>query len=350
MDLLTQGLAGAVMAQAVSRPGEARRAAAIGLFAGLLADADALIRSADDPLLTLEYHRQFTHALAFVPFGALLAALLLWPFLRARLGFRRVYLFAFAGYLPSGLLDVCTSYGTQLLWPFSDARIAWNVIAIVDPVFSLTLLVALGLGLVWSRSWPARIGLGLALAYLLLGFAQHERATGLARNLAAGRGHAIERLEVKPSLGNLVLWRSIYLSEGCFHVDALRLGWGVRVYPGGARPHFEPVAADWLVPGSVQAADVERFRRFSDGFLVERPGHRPRVIGDLSYALLPNSLRPLWGIEVDPLHPERHVAFRTFRDVDAAQWHAFLVMLRGLPLASPEPPELSAPSECRPDR
>ena len=68
---------------------ELRRAAFIGLVAGVLADADVFIR-ADDPLIVLEYHRHFTHALLFVPVGALIAALLCWP-LRGGLGFARIY-------------------------------------------------------------------------------------------------------------------------------------------------------------------------------------------------------------------------------------------------------------------
>jgi len=49
-------------------------------FAGLLADSDVLIHSSSDPLLTIEYHRHFTHSVFFVPIGVLLAAAVLFPF------------------------------------------------------------------------------------------------------------------------------------------------------------------------------------------------------------------------------------------------------------------------------
>lgn len=331
MDIITQGLAGALVAQSAARPGQARRAAAIGLLAGMLADADILIRSPDDPLLNLEYHRQFTHSLAFVPLGGLIAALLLWPLLRRRLEFGRLYLFAVLGFLPSGLLDTATSFGTQLLWPFSDARIAWNAIAIVDPLFSLILVAALGIGIARHAPGAARLGLVLAVLYLLIGVGQRERAEAVALQVAQERGHRVERIEVKPTLGNLLLWRSIYESDGRFHVDAVRAGvLKPRVYEGGTVARFEPEEADWLRPGSVLEQDIARFTRFSDGFVARHP-QRPWVLGDVRYAMLPTAVQPLWGIEMDPARQDRHVEFRTFRQADAATRQAFWDMLRGRP-------------------
>ncbi|MEK7791756.1 MAG: metal-dependent hydrolase, partial [Pseudomonadota bacterium] len=209
MDLLTQGLLGSTMAQSGARQQETRLATGIGFFAGIVADADILIQSANDPLLNIEFHRHFTHSLFFVPLGALIAALLLWPFLRRRLPFVRLYLFALLGYCLSGVLDAFTSYGTHLLWPLSDARVAWNTISVIDPVFTLILLIA---GVVAFRKYThtaARIGLLLAAVYMSFGWMQLQRAETVAETLIVERGHRTEALLVKPTLANLVLWRSI---------------------------------------------------------------------------------------------------------------------------------------------
>ena len=40
-----------------------RRAAIVGAVAGLIPDLDVLISDANDPLLQLEMHRQFSHSL-----------------------------------------------------------------------------------------------------------------------------------------------------------------------------------------------------------------------------------------------------------------------------------------------
>src|SRR5574340_1451650 len=169
MDILTHGLLGGTLAQSCSRKSEARAATTTGFLAALLADADALIRSSTDPLLVLEYHRQFTHSLVFIPFGALLVSLILWPAFKLSgrlLGFRRIYLYALLGCATSGLLDACTSYGTHLLWPFAGDRIAWSIVPIFDPLFSLLLGAALFAGWRWRGTLPARIGLLLAGFYL----------------------------------------------------------------------------------------------------------------------------------------------------------------------------------------
>src|SRR5690606_718925 len=137
---LSRGVVGAIAAQSVARSGELRAASVAGFAAGLLPDLDVFIRSAEDPLLFLDYHRHFTHALAFVPIGGAVAALLLWPALRRWLPARRLLLFCLLGFATHGLLDACTTYGTQLLWPFSNSRVAWNVVSVVDPTFTLLVL------------------------------------------------------------------------------------------------------------------------------------------------------------------------------------------------------------------
>ena len=331
MDIFTHGLVGATVAQAGARREEMRYATVIGFCAPLLADADALIRSADDPLLTLEYHRHFTHALIFIPFGALLAAMILWPFLKRRLEFKRMYLYALLGYGTGGLLDACTSYGTRLLWPFSAEGIAWSIISIFDPLFAFMLIVTLIFGLVKNTQTAARVGLLLVAGYLSIGAVQHNRAENLARELAAQRGHSVERIVAKPTLGNLLLWRSVYRTGDTYYVDAVRVGLlgGTRVYNGTEIQSFE-LARDLpqLVPGSVVHQDILRFEKFSDGFLVRHP-ERPDVLGDVRFSMSPTSARPLWGIEFKIDRPDQHAMFNNYREMSQKERALFISMLFG---------------------
>lgn len=330
MDLITQGLLGAALAQGAARREELKLATGIGLVAGVLADADILIRSSGDPLLNLEYHRHFTHALVFVPVGALLAALLAWPLIRRKLRFARVYLFALLGYSLSGVLDASTSYGTHLFWPFSDIRVAWSIISIVDPVFTLVLLLAVLAGLRLRAATPAYVGLLVAGTYMAVGWYQHDRAERATMELAQQRGHGVQRIVVKPTLGNLILWRSVYLSGGHFHVDALRLtpGEQPQIYPGGRLQRIVPEHDLGLPSSSRLYGDVLRFENFSGGYLVRHP-RQAGVLGDIRYAMLPDSLEPLWGIKVDMLRPDEHARYETFRDTSAQSRRRFLSMLLG---------------------
>ncbi len=331
MDILTQGLLGGVLAQSGARPNETRLATAIGFAAGLLADADALIRSSSDPLLTIEYHRHFTHSLFFVPLGALIAALILWPFVRNHLPFARLYLFSLLGYSLSGFLDACTSYGTYWLWPLLDERLSFNIISIVDPVFTLVLLVAMGISLKRRTRMAAVLGLILAGAYLLLGLAQHQRAESAAIDLATSRGHSVERLVIKPTLGNLILWRAVYRTEGWFYVSAVRVGplSPPRLYPGDEIQAFMPERdIPSLARESVHYQDILRFIDFSAGFVAYHPTI-PEVLGDVRYSMMPTSAKPLWGISLHKTQPSRHVGYAFYREMSQAERKRFIAMLMG---------------------
>ncbi len=330
MDLITHAALGAATAAMSARAPEIRAAAATGAFAGLLPDADVFIAAGTDPLLELEFHRHFTHSFAFLPLGAAVAASIAWLALRRRRAFAPLYGYACLGYLAALLLDACTSYGTHLLWPFSAAPVAWNLIAVLDPLFTLALAVPLLFALVRRRVALARLGVALALGGIALGALQHQRAAGQAAQLAASRGHAPERLLVKPTLANRVLWRSLYLHEGRIHVDAIRVGLSgrVRIYPGASAPLFVIAAEPALPRGSRARRDVERFIAFTDGLPVRHP-ERPELIGDARYALLPTRIEPLWGVAFDPGAPNAPVRFETLREVSAETRSRFLDMLLG---------------------
>ena len=329
MDILTQGLLGGVLAQSIAGKQEKKIATLAGVVAGLLADADILISSSTDPLLNIEYHRHFSHSLLFIPLGAAIAMLLLWPFVRRHLTGKRLYLFCLAGYSMSGVLDACTSYGTHLFWPFSDERVALNIISIIDPVFTLILLVTLVMGLRLGHRQIAYAGLMLCVVYLGLGFAQLQRAQQVAGDLLEKRGHISTQSVVKPTLANLVLWRSVYIHADRIYVDAIRVG----LFGAGKVFEGESVATFSLqkdLPGldasSPLYTDIVRFMTFSEGFVAFDP-MQANVLGDLRYSMLPFSTRPLWGIVIDRDRPQAHADYRFFRDNRQAVRQAFLRMV-----------------------
>ena len=329
MDLLTQGLLGASLAQGGARREEVRQAAGIGFLAGILADADALIRSNTDPLLVLEYHRHFTHSVFFIPLGALIAALLLWPFVCRRLKFLRLYWFCLLGYSLSGVLDAFTSYGTHLFWPVSQDRISWHMIAIVDPVFSSMLLIGGVLTFKYRRSDFAKVGLVLCAGYLALAGLQLTRAEAAIAELIRERGHLASKILVKPTLGNIILWRSIYEYRGVAYVDVVRVGlqFEPRVFEVGSIKLLD-VSRDFpgLTVDSALFRDINRFAAFSDGYMALHPTN-PRIIGDVRYANSPGDIKPLWGIEFDLAKPGEHAAYRFYRDLGEQNRRSFLNML-----------------------
>ncbi len=260
MDPLSQAVLGAVVPQATMRHRNLARLTFIGALAGMAPDLDVLIRSNTDPLLFLEYHRQFTHSLLFIPLGSLLCALVFWKTIGRGINFSTVWLAAFLGYLTHGLLDACTTYGTLLLWPFSDARIAWNTIAVIDPLFTLPLLFGVVWGMTKKSVWAPRLAFLWALVYLGIGALQHDRAVMIGEGLAESRGHVGVSVSAKPTLGNLLLWKVIYRHEDQFWVDAVRVGTEVQVYSGGAVAAFNPALhLTWLPDGCTAAKRLRTF-------------------------------------------------------------------------------------------
>ncbi len=338
MDPLTQGAFGAAFAQTprvleqasdAPRP-RLRDAAVLGGLSGMAPDLDVLIQSSTDPLLFLEYHRHFTHALVFIPVGALVCALLLHGFFRRRIEFRQTYLFCLLGYASHGLLDACTTYGTQLLWPFSDARIAWNNVSVVDPLFTLPVLALVVAAAVRGRVVYARAAVGWAVFYLALGLVQQQRVEVVGHALAEARGHEAVRLSAKPGFGNLALWKVVYEADGHYYVDAVRMLARPTVFPGQRAEKLDLERhLPWLQADTVQAADVERFRWFSADYLALDPA-RPDHVVDVRYSVVPNEIQPLWGILLDPsAPPEAHVGFVMNRTASPAQREALLAMLFG---------------------
>ena len=330
MDILTQGLLGATVTQSGSRKSETRIATLVGFLTGLLADADVLIRSAEDTLYTIAPHRHFTPSLIFIPFGALIAAVLLWPFMKKRLPFKQLYCYCLLGYLLSGTLDAFTRFGTYLYWPFSNERVAWHLVSIVDPIVTLFLLMGVVIGLWLKNNIVARTGLVLCGCYLVLNAVQLNRVENHMKDVAEQRGHEIERMVVKPSLGNNLLWRSTYIYKNKIYTDAVRaVPSGIQFYPGGEIQQLrEDEINSKFVAGSVLYTDILRFKYFSDDYIAWHP-HKENVIGDVRYAMLPDSIEPLWGIKIDVDQSDKHVKFVTFRENNPQSRDKFWKMLTG---------------------
>lgn len=333
MDPLSHALTGAALAMLLAPSGRVRTAALAGATVAMVPDLDVLIRDAGDPLLQVELHRHFSHALLI---DALLGALAAW-WVAARTHT------AWSAWLPglmcaalsAALLDACTSYGVHLLWPFAEGRIAWSIIAVVDPLYTLPLLLLAALA-VWR---PSRVAAAAALmfasTYLALGFVQQQRVEWTLQTLVATRGHQMERHVVKPTIGNLLLWRTLYESEGRVHADAIRAGSTLLVYPGVDAPLIEPGELG-LPADSVLAGDVTRMYRLSQAYFVRHPT-RSDVYGDARFAMQPDAIEPMFGIAVDPAAPEAHAAFVELRTLGPDALRRFKAMLWGEALPRIEP-------------
>ena len=329
MDPVSQGAFGAIFAQTISNKKKLIAGSILGCLAGLAPDLDVLIRSNSDPLLKLEFHRQFTHSLFFIPFGALIVTLTTRFFLKKYLSFKEAYLFCLFGYATHGLLDACTSYGTQLLWPFSDERVSWNNISVVDPFLTVPVIIFIIIAILRKNKFISFLGIIYIFLFLGLGVFQKNRAEEAGKYLAKIRGHIDTKLTVKPSLGNLLLWKVIYEDNGFYHVDAVRLLLETEHCQGNSIKKLNTlVDFSQLSKDSQQYKDIKRFNWFSQDYL--GVGKDKNIITDIRYSAIPNEIEGLWGIKIDiSKNDNEHVQWVVNRSNFKAKWKKFFGLLLG---------------------
>ena len=292
MDSLTQMALGAAVGTAVLGRRVGARAAVWGAIAGTLPDLDVLVPYGD-PVRDFTFHRAESHSLFWLtvvaPFIAVLPA---WLHRATEVAFRQWWLLVWLALVTHPLLDAFTIYGTQLLLPFSDYPVGVGSVFIIDPLYTVPLLVGLAAALALRRRHPERAwrwnAAGLALSTLYLGWsvAAQSHVEGVANRSLAATPLAHARTLVTPAPFNTLLWRIVVMDE-----DGYREGYyslfdhspELRLVRHASDPGLlTPLRNDW---------DVKRLAWFSKGFYgVSEASGEVRLADDS-----PGTLRQLFG-------------------------------------------------------
>lgn len=343
MDPLTHATLGIAIALSAAPRGSFLPSIALaGFAAGTLPDSDIFLHSDNDPLFSIEYHRHFTHSVLLSPVIAAIGAVLAWLSLyclRKPVSLHQMLFPAWLAALSHLFCDLWTSYGTRIAWPFNNDRYALDWISVVDPLLTVPLLVLTVLALTKARPRFARFGLFYASFYIVLCFAQHERATQALQSWLKSSGHgSVDRLTVHPSFGNILVWRALFEKDQVTHNIVIRCGLGTPdLLQGPSTPVFnhpdQALTVLQIDPASRQAQDVRRFFHFSDNWVAQLPDE-PQSLGDLRYSSLPDSLSPLWGIQIlrpETTPPIKWLEFDKFKN---RSWAHFFSLLNGDAFAS----------------
>lgn len=306
MDPISQGAVGMIATQSVASNSKTKLAALVGFLAGTAADLDVLIKSDADPLFGLFLHRHFTHSLFFIPFGAFFVAISLWSIAKIfknPLPFNLLYIFSFIGFATHGLLDATTSYGTVLLWPMSSSRIAWDWIAIIDVLFTLPILVFIGLTLWLKNRNYARAGMLYALFYFaLLAFNQNAVFQAYLGSLPQeAKASAQKNVRLIPRLFQPFSYRGVYRHEGRIYISSLQ-SWPfyeTQITHHGSVPHTTPqdIQNSFNVTPALQK-QLNDYEWFANGFIGTHKKN-PLILADYRYGNFGQPKSPLWGIEIN---------------------------------------------------
>lgn len=204
MDPITHGIAGALLGKAffstnvgsksTENEGQRRHARTVTRVAIFAATLGAVFPDVDvvadmissDPLAIVKYHRGITHSFFGLPFFAVgLAALTRWVTRRWKIpspSFGMLTLIYGVGILSHILLDGTTSFGTRMLTPFSQRRVAWDWMFIIDFVLtSLLLLPQLTAWIYHEHAKSLRRAIAIWVLFTIAAVAAwHERRTRLS--------------------------------------------------------------------------------------------------------------------------------------------------------------------------
>lgn len=295
MDSVTQGLFGALWAQAITGKKYAYYVILMGVIAGTVGDLDILIRSSN-PLTLITYHRQFTHSLIAIPIGgALIAGIFLVLVAPLRTHWFRVLIAAVIAYASHIFLDVLTSYGTQIYWPWSNARITFNILPIVDPIITIALFLGLLFTLQKKTYWRPWLPIFLVLGYIGFAYYQHEQAkAALLKQVPNGA----KKISVLPTVGQVYVWYGFYQYQGNVYFSVINVPYLGSVYLHQV-DHFplytEKMLPNWIKEDKKALADFRTFSWFSDSYLT-RISNDPLTIANARYIRNIDPITFLWGV------------------------------------------------------
>jgi inner membrane protein len=264
MDPVTHGLAGGLVAKSglahrLLPPELEKRGVALAAVAALAPDIDAIVELSPDPLAFLRYHRGVTHSLLGGVGLAALLALLAAP-LFPNVPRKRLFVISLVGVYLHVLLDLLTSYGTMLLYPFRSERFTFDWMWTFDPTF-LGILLCCVLGVYLLRRAPrrvAKVGLGVAVGYVLLaGMLQWVAVRAVAAQADTLEVGDIRSVAVVPAPFVPLNWTGIVETEDRYYRAHVELSRGLNA---DIRFTEVPKVSDDAAPDSLRAVDQEPLR------------------------------------------------------------------------------------------
>ena len=318
MDSISQiALGAAVGIATMGRRTAVWKAALWGAVAGTLPDLDVFIDQGD-AVRNMVLHRAETHSLFWLTLFSLPLAALVAGVHKEWAMWRRWWLAMWLVLVTHPLLDTMTVYGTQLALPFTDYPYGVGSVFIIDPLYTVPLLVGAAWALVArggagsadsagntasvSRGLRANtVGLVLSTAYLVWGVMAQQHVERIARDALARQGIAAEQLLVTPAPLNTLLWRVVAMS-GAHYYEGF-----YSVLDATPTVQFDRFDRGQSLEVPLQGLDsVRRISAFSKGFYKLEQVGQQLFISDLRMGqepgysfrfLVADGLNPLQSLE-----------------------------------------------------
>lgn len=218
MDSLTQIALGAAVGEATAGRQVGRRAMLWGALCGTFPDLDSFL-PLGGPVADFTYHRGASHSLfvlaALTPLFAWLIGKLHPDTRQHRVRWAALVYLVFSTHV---LLDSFTVYGTQIFWPLWTTPMTWSTIFIIDPLYTLPLLIGVIAALVagrrrgWGRA-ANTAGLALSTAYLAWTLGVKLHVEQVAHRALEDQRIPVSGVLTTPAPFNTILWRILAVNE-----------------------------------------------------------------------------------------------------------------------------------------
>ena len=291
MDSLSQIVLGGAVAAAIAPAAHRRAALLAGAALGTLPDLDSLPIAlfSDNPVTLMTVHRSFSHSLFVLP---LVGWLVWWLF--KRFGNGRVaaspvrWFWAIQlALVTHPLLDAFTVYGTQLWWPLMPPPTMWSSMFIIDPLYTVWLLVACIVAWFLRERAAAQralaVGLMLSSAYLGWSLLAKTMVDREAERTLASMGLGGASYFSVPMPFNTLLWRVVAMTpSGYVEAERSVLADDGPLQFRGYPSNVQALAEAHAVPV------VQRLSWFNRGFMRARVQQDRLVLSDLRMGLEPD--------------------------------------------------------------
>jgi len=223
MDSLTQIALGIATAELVAGKKLGNRTFLYGAILGTIPDLDILVGKFLSDVDGVAIHRGLSHSLLFFVFLSPVFGWMISKIEKNTITVNSATLLAFWCLVTHVLLDIFTSWGTQVLWPL-QYRFALKTIFVIDPLYTIPLMIALVF--VWKnsdffirRKYLIR-GLVVSSSYLFLTSILKLFAVNQFEKALESKKLAYQELIVKPTAFNCILWNAnVATTEGYYLAD-----------------------------------------------------------------------------------------------------------------------------------
>lgn len=231
MDSLTQIVLGAACGEAVLGKKIGNKALLFGAIGGTIPDLDVFVGSwlYGNEIDAMLFHRGFMHSILFSVIAAFLMGWLVYKLYNSgkRLDSTTqkdwIWLW-FLSLFTHPILDCFTPYGTQLFAPFTNYRVAFNNIAVADPIYTLPFLICMIVLMFFKRTSAKRKlwlkwGIGISSIYMLFTLGNKLYIDSVFKKSIKDSEISAMRFSTQPAIFNNILWYGIVETKASYFVS-----------------------------------------------------------------------------------------------------------------------------------